>query len=154
MITLRQIISLGILPSLIVFGVACSSFAGSPTPSPIPQPTSAPAVDGDAAVQIALTASQDLYDNLRSLGAVGVTAQSEQEPRADLSDISSLFGDTPLNATGTSGAWLVEVKLAMIGTPTDSGTSFTLFAIDAANGRLISQVTSSNRLLNGDSGLE
>lgn len=147
MITLRHSISLGILTTLALFGIACSSTAATPSTSPTVQPTLQPAVNRDDAVQIALATSQDLYDNLRSLGAVGVTALPEPEPRSDLSPIAGLFGERSLPETGASGAWLVEVKLAMIGTPSNSGTSYTLYAIDASSGRLISQFTSSTQSL-------
>ncbi len=135
MITVRSVFTPGIVAILIVFGVACSSgLAGSPTPG---EP--APAISKRDAVRTALTASQDIYDNLVSLGTVGVTAKSEAEPRQD---VSSFFVGFELRDFGDVGAWLVEVRFAMVGAPSGAGTSYTLFAIDAGNGPVLAQRTS------------
>lgn len=99
------------------------------------------------AVQIALTASQDLYDNLRSLGTVGVTASNEPGPKTNLSEVSELFGEVLDFPATTARVWLVEVRLEMVGAPSGSGTSYTLFVIDASTGRLVSQTTSSTPVI-------
>ncbi len=107
------------------------------TDSPSPQP----ALTAPDAVQIALTASQDLYDNLRSLGTVGIKGSSLPIREDNIDRVAALF-EGPTSVNLTPPGWLIEIEFSMIGAPGALGTSYALYVINGDSGRILTNATS------------
>ena len=115
-------------------GVAPASTPASSPPDVVPTARVEPPVSRNDAVLEALFESQDLFENLQSLGHISTTVQAHLMSAARL---EGLVDDASTPGGGSNPdrrIWAVQVNIEMIGTPGGSGKSYALVSVDATDG--------------------
>ncbi len=127
------------ITAVVTAALACGSVApvSAPASSPpdvVPTAGVETQVSRDDAVLEALFESQDLFDNLQSLGRISTTVQALLMTAARLEGLVD-GASTPGGGTTPNGRiWAVQVNIEMVGTPGGSGKSYALVSVDATDG--------------------